>query len=675
MLGWMLKRGETAANAPDEDNTLADIPDTPAPVFAARAFKSAIFGAQPREAPRSRQPRIAAAPEGSQTPPAKPQGILLTPGTGANRQKRVSFGRDVKNTQGSTEPKAHETKRTRLNEALEKARQKKVAATNKRTTTAAASDPPAPSSQTNVPDDDDWEEEGNSSADEENLCHHDITLDLNEPHSSSGRYWKEEFEKYHQEAKAELAKLLKYKQLAKSYAQQKDAEAVELAEKLRDEQAKVISMEQLIAENASEIVSKHTNAEEASAEMVQKLSKETALAGQYRERVQELEDQLEDFLQDKEDDNGEKARRRKQVGLSPRAQKTLLETQRELQKARLQAKETNSLREQVLSLKEQLKAAEKRASKAETESRDKESESTRTKDLRDQLRELKAENREKDRELAKLKAEFEQYRQDTQHHDDDSKAVLERAHAKIAELKKELRAAKSANSDHGKAQTKALTEKDSAPNHAVASATDTLHTTATSRRNHRTLDKRPTSGSPRKASAESQRTLRDQFHEDGDDVAEPKMSGALGERPDLERPKWQPFVPRSPRNRGYLGEDVAKRLEHGGVTPTAVRTSSNMDADLSALANATSRAGRDTRQDEVTETLDLKSRMVQLDHPELQRHKSAKLDPKATEDAGKSKLPPDRRAAAMAKIEQRRAEKLRARARMGGNDKENVVPS
>lgn len=128
MLGWMLKRGENAPDAADEqgaylsihqsssiarhlqilttgfglDTTSLDQPDTPAPVFAARAIRSALFGTV---APSSDETlhkgsheetskQTATSFNGPDTP-SKPQGILLTPGTGTSRRKRVSFGRDI----------------------------------------------------------------------------------------------------------------------------------------------------------------------------------------------------------------------------------------------------------------------------------------------------------------------------------------------------------------------------------------------------------------------------------------------------------------------------------------------------------------------------------------------------------------------------------------------------
>ena len=115
----------------DNDATTAtEPPATPAPLFAVRAFRSALFGA-PEEAPlneaegvrngRATAGSLAASAENVAVPsqdailksaapvprhdlkrmatqqqslpsPTKPTGILLTPGVGASRRKTVSFG-------------------------------------------------------------------------------------------------------------------------------------------------------------------------------------------------------------------------------------------------------------------------------------------------------------------------------------------------------------------------------------------------------------------------------------------------------------------------------------------------------------------------------------------------------------------------------------------------------
>jgi hypothetical protein len=83
----------------------AELPETPAPVFAARALKSAIFGApDPQEdetfyegEDESEDITTQDTAQGMSRSmsPTKPQGILLTPGTGTTRRKTVSFGNEV----------------------------------------------------------------------------------------------------------------------------------------------------------------------------------------------------------------------------------------------------------------------------------------------------------------------------------------------------------------------------------------------------------------------------------------------------------------------------------------------------------------------------------------------------------------------------------------------------
>jgi hypothetical protein len=84
----------------------------------------------------------------------------------------------------------------------------------------------------------------------------DVTTDLNEPHSQSGRYWKSEYDRYHEQAKAELRKLVKYKQLAKSYAKKRDSEATELERKLKEEQQKVTDMQARVSDLVSQVTAR-----------------------------------------------------------------------------------------------------------------------------------------------------------------------------------------------------------------------------------------------------------------------------------------------------------------------------------------------------------------------------------------------------------------------------------
>ena len=60
--------------------------------------------------------------------------------------------------------------------------------------------PPLPAKNDGADSEGEWEDD---------VCNHDVTVDLNEPHSNSGLYWKSEFNRYHEEAQAEMDKLVR----------------------------------------------------------------------------------------------------------------------------------------------------------------------------------------------------------------------------------------------------------------------------------------------------------------------------------------------------------------------------------------------------------------------------------------------------------------------------------
>lgn len=642
--------------------TQIDQPDTPAPVFAARAFKSALFGTPARPSDTTQIKSTTDRPDdrmeqGSKTPPKPPAGILLTPGTGTSRRKRVSFGQDVgKKTSLSFAAKTTESRHRRLDEALHKLAQRRPLVTK-----------PTVRHDKRESSEDEWEEDN----DDENC--HDITVDLNEPHSQSGKYWKEEFQKYHEDAKAEMEKLLKYKQLAKSYAKQKDAEATQLAELLKEEQQKVIVMEKQISEGASKMVSKQGDAStDTSPELLATLTKQTALAVQYRTRVQDLEEQLENFLRDKESDSDAKDRRRR-LATSPRTQKTLLETQRELRRARNQVKELGELRDQVSGLKSKLRAMERRATRAEAETANSGThpESSRAQELRSQLREAKEATRAKDEELRQLKKEFETYREETKTREDDTKGVLERAHNKISDLKREIRTLKATPTEpaarpkswHPAAEVDVFAEGGLKADQKPTIEGAKPRANALARKSFDLTDLDEPVG---KASGNSARTLREKFSEETQTKTN-LVSATVADRPTLERPRWQPYVPRSPRNRDYLGEENTNTVPIGTRALTSSKGKEPEAFDLPGLAKTVAHSSRRRAEDKIEAKVDLlQDRFAPLGAPEV---KSGAF----LSDNPKSSLPPERRAAAMARIEQRMAEKKRA-TRQRGQDKENVRP-
>ncbi|KAK8149931.1 hypothetical protein G3M48_005023 [Beauveria asiatica] len=662
MLGWMLKRGSNASQTvddagmfndkctrgvfrcdskkflttlPAEDTTHVEQPDTPAPVFAARAFKSALFGTPRRHdirpARSARRSATGSNTDKDSSTPSKPAGILLTPGTAATRRKRVSFGYDVPG-QNDTATKPEDPA----------SRQENSAKTNKENEERLAT-----ATDSRQPDEEDeWEED-----DDGEQMINDVTIDLNEPHSQSGKYWKEEFEKYHEDARIELEKLLKYKQLAKSYAKQRDAETVQLVERLRDEQLKVLKMEKMIAENESNIASaRQAEDGDATVELLDKLASQTTLATQYREKVHKLESELEEALRDREQ-RADGQRRRRQGSASPATHKALAETQRELRQAKSQLREMGTLRDQVASLKAKLQATQEQSRPAT----DAPNETSRTKELRTQLRALKEESLKKDQELLVLRSEFDSFREESAIHDADTRAVLERAHSKIAELKKVIKTLKSTQAE------KPLPLTLGAAGNAALAGVDDLKDSIVPAEPRRSLDT-DQRRKPQLSSMEQRpRSLREKFREDA--PASPERRPARNTRQvEDDRRQWQEFVPRPPQNLDYLGEDVARRIENGGVTPAATKKK--------ALPAKDKDAGRERR----TSTSDdedaidlLRSRFAKLGGPEEggQGHPGISIP-------GRINLPPERRAAALARIEKRMAEKKRARAR--SLDKENIQP-
>ncbi|KAK1848330.1 urease accessory protein [Colletotrichum chrysophilum] len=696
MLGWVLRRGLEGASGGNraqagggDDTTQIEQPDTPAPVFAARALKSAIFGTPARDDDRdhraagmSRNRNVDDSETESRTPVKQPQGILLTPGTGTSRRKRVSFGHDVLDKGGLKKGKGKDTddkpgkfpssfdsagdsasKRTKLTEAMENSRKGKALSSSRET------QPPQqmrlqPQPVRNDDAEDEWEEA------DDDQCTHDMTIDLNEPHSRSGKYWKSEFEQYHQDAKAEMEKLLKYKQLAKSYAKLKDAEAIDLNVKLKEEQDRVAQMEQKIADMAAQIAAKRVSGEERdNPQLMKDLAKQTAVAVEYRTQVKELAALLEG-----RDDDGDPHTRRRQTA-SPRTQRTLMETQRELRKARSQVKENNQMKEEIEKLKSDLLFAEQRANKlaeenkrlAEQQSLPNKTKTASSAEL-EELEELREESRQKDEELRRIKADFDAYRKDAEAAQEDTRRILEKATDKINDLKKEVKTLKAAGTVDGhrpKTSVSSLPERETVEkerghrNHdknrfdvAPVPIRRTSNDTSSKRRSLEIVE-----SLGRKLNQSKSHNLRDKYHEDAgsyssgeEDLvqARPK-SEILSGKVTLDKPRWRPFIPRSPRNRAYLGSEINERIVSSSEVP-----SGTTPAPRHRFASKENDPPIDLLQD----------RFARLGMPEADASTMAA-------NTSKSTLPPERRAAAIARIEQRKAEKRRA---LAGLNKENMRP-
>ncbi|KAI0847656.1 spindle pole body formation-associated protein-domain-containing protein [Daldinia vernicosa] len=448
MLGWALKRGfQGATGAKDasggnEDTTQFEAPDTPAPVFAARAFRNALFGTSRSETTNSKNtknknanstPNDITSPT-KQSPSKQPAGILLTPGTGTARRKRVSFNHDVKAGSGGGGPDASPlaSARLRRRSTLQQALENSRSARSKNSIEREQEELPS------KPLDDESEEEW-----EDDICDRDITVDLNEPHSESGKYWKAEFNRYRDEAMADIERMVKFKALAKSYAKQKDAEALELAQKLKDEQLKVAEMEEKIAAMSSQTTDKRRRGgDREDATLVKDLEKQTALATHYRDQVEELEA----LIQEHKGESSSSQSDRRRIDTSPRTEKTLLEVNRELRRARAELKQIDKLRKEVSKLKSDLSAAEERATKLQDERTGRGStDSLQVKKLEHKLQVAKEESQQKDREIRQLRNDYESLKNNAKSRTAEAMQVLQAKNDKIAELENTIKTIEVAN--------------------------------------------------------------------------------------------------------------------------------------------------------------------------------------------------------------------------------------
>ncbi len=399
-----------------EDVIQLEPPETPAPVFAIRAFKTAIFGT-PQDTERTDVHTLPNSKEVSKTaealnfadidsikvsdalsrrrsseenlaPPAgadllaplysptKPTGILLTPGTAGNRRKTVSFGTSVVDNEGRKPvhdgpsglpdncpgkfPSPWERSagsqmtrpRTKLTKTLFDVRDADAEAASGQSKPTGYSNGTVKSLETDhiEPDPNDKPTENEA----------DATIDLNDPRSRSGRYWKSEYSGYQKKTKEEMKRLVKYKQMAKSYAKKKDSEAMDLGEKLREERDKVKKMEGQIQELASQIAAGRRNGDKSGpdqAQLMKELARQTALALEYKGKVDDFQAALEEHAPSSSHEHHSRVKNY----TSPRTEKTLVQTSVELKKAREQLQEMKSLRGEISVHKNKLEEAEKKS--------------------------------------------------------------------------------------------------------------------------------------------------------------------------------------------------------------------------------------------------------------------------------------------------------------------------
>ncbi|KAK5111199.1 hypothetical protein LTR62_005227 [Meristemomyces frigidus] len=273
MLHWLAGQKQSEGPTDPDATGYIEPPETPAPVFAVRAFKHAIFGTpqtvqQPKprrnsnndtararlqtrfDRPQLTRPKSvgdARLTEDVPEPIFSPtKGILMTPGTAAAKRKTVTFGAHVKPEDNKPQPQIDPAeddadslannapshynmsddgipdttdrvgRRNKLTVALEHARDesgKRSAKTHKR----------------------------NKSVDEPELPR-DLKV------SDSGQYWKAQYDSYRENSQREIRKLITKQKSAKTFARDKDDQCNELADELRQERKKVEKLERRMVE-------------------------------------------------------------------------------------------------------------------------------------------------------------------------------------------------------------------------------------------------------------------------------------------------------------------------------------------------------------------------------------------------------------------------------------------
>jgi hypothetical protein len=383
-----------------DDSKLPEPPETPGHVFAIRAFKSALFGtpgadeddekiaSQPNKSDhqRSKSDSIKLAPteittdlkpasdDANNNPSGSPtKSILVTPGT-ALRRKTVSFGESVIDNEGKRPGSASKPVKTPPNpsgnlsiqwmsgssDGSGKPRSKLT-----QTLMNARDNASKNSEAANADETSGGTKSDTTSQSKEALDNEDLTINLEDPHSESGKYWKTEFDNYRVRTNREIKKLIHYRSIAKSYARKKDSEALRLADKLKEEEEKVAEMERQVSRLASSMVGDQSTSNKE--HLVQDLTKQTALALQYKQQATSLRKALEkhDVVTDATNITAKK----KEESLSTNPTAELHKTQQELKQANSKIEEMQRQQSELSTLQNLAQSSEKKAQALEQENK------------------------------------------------------------------------------------------------------------------------------------------------------------------------------------------------------------------------------------------------------------------------------------------------------------------
>ncbi|CAG8900001.1 unnamed protein product [Penicillium egyptiacum] len=392
MLDWIKGNEQTAQTT--DDSKLLEPPETPGHVFAIRAFKSALFGTPGAEEDennasqnqsghqRSKSDTIKLAPteiktdakpaDATYNPTGSPtKSILVTPGT-ALRRKTVSFGESVIDNEGKRPGSASKPAKTPPNPSGNLSTQWMSGSSDgsgkprsKLTQTLMdARDNASKNSEPTKSDESTGEAKSAIvSGSKDNLDNEDITVNLEDPHSESGKYWKTEFDNYRVRTNREIKKLIHYRSIAKSYARKKDTEAMRLADKLKEEEGKVAEMERQVSRLASSMVGEGSTDDKE--HLVQALTKQTALALQYKQQVTSLRNALE--RHDVVSDAANITQKKKEELPSKAPTDELRKTQQQLEQANAKIEEMKNQRSELSTLQDLAQSSEKKAQALEKE--------------------------------------------------------------------------------------------------------------------------------------------------------------------------------------------------------------------------------------------------------------------------------------------------------------------
>ncbi|KAG8532076.1 uncharacterized protein KY384_003713 [Bacidia gigantensis] len=330
MLDWSAGplRAADALSAPLNEGVscIDEPPDTPAHVFALRAFKTAIFGTpHPEQQVTVGKPEIKknpAALKGTNASkqtgevlnltgesrrvsdeqiPSPTKGILLTPGIGTSRRKNVSFMHFQEEVGSSNvgDIEAEEVASSQDNSPTRRRHKRdmrprpssltrKLVGMSKREPIEAVE-----MEQNRLQTFDSAVQlELENDVDHAVQTSPDHTLDLSQPRSQSGQHWKTEYDQYLGRSRSEIKRVLQHGQNVKSYAVQKDAEAAMLSERLRFEEAKVRALERRVSKLTDQLDVAQTQDPKGQGEyarLVSELAQQTALVARHKRSLERHE--------------------------------------------------------------------------------------------------------------------------------------------------------------------------------------------------------------------------------------------------------------------------------------------------------------------------------------------------------------------------------------------------